>query len=74
MTVLGCVYYINQSSESQESEEEENIPDHVLPPENNWENNEEIEIFRDYLRIRTDHPDINYGVFTLFDFLWLEQY
>jgi hypothetical protein len=28
---------------------------------NIWENNEEIEIFREYLRIPTVHPDIDYG-------------
>lgn len=26
-----------------------------------WENNEEIQIFREYLRIPTVHPDINYS-------------
>lgn len=26
-----------------------------------WENNEEIEIFREYLRIPSVHPDIDYG-------------
>lgn len=25
-----------------------------------WENNEEIRIFREYLRIATVHPDIDY--------------
>lgn len=27
-----------------------------------WENNEEIKIFREYLRIPTVHPDIDYGM------------
>lgn len=26
-----------------------------------WENNEEIEIFRKYLRIPSVHPDVDYG-------------
>lgn len=26
-----------------------------------WENNEEIQIFREYLRIPTVHPNIDYG-------------
>jgi aminoacylase len=26
-----------------------------------WENNEEIKLFREYLRIPSVHPDINYG-------------
>lgn len=26
-----------------------------------WENNEEIEIFREYLRIPSVHPNIDYG-------------
>lgn len=26
-----------------------------------WENNEEIEIFREYVRIKSVHPDIDYG-------------
>lgn len=29
--------------------------------ETNYENNEEIKIFRDYLRIPTVHPNIDYG-------------
>jgi len=28
-----------------------------------WENNEEIKIFRDYLRIKTEHPNIDYSKF-----------
>lgn len=28
---------------------------------NLWNNNEEIEIFREYLRIPTVHPNVNYG-------------
>lgn len=33
-----------------------------------WENNEEIQIFREYLRIPSVHPNISYGnlFFTLF--------
>lgn len=27
-----------------------------------WENNEEIKLFREYLRIPTVHPDVNYGM------------
>lgn len=27
----------------------------------NWSKNAEIKIFQDYLKIRTDHPDVNYG-------------
>lgn len=27
-----------------------------------WENNEEIQIFREYLRIPTVHPNIDYGL------------
>lgn len=26
-----------------------------------WENNEEIELFREYLRIPSVHPNIDYG-------------
>lgn len=26
-----------------------------------WENNEEIQIFREYLRIPTVHPDVDYS-------------
>lgn len=26
-----------------------------------WENNEEIKIFREYLRIPSVHPDVDYG-------------
>lgn len=26
-----------------------------------WANNEEIELFREYLRIPTVHPDVNYS-------------
>lgn len=26
-----------------------------------WENNEEIKLFREYLRIPSVHPDIDYG-------------
>lgn len=28
-----------------------------------WENNEEIKIFREYLRIPSVHPNIDYGKF-----------
>lgn len=28
-----------------------------------WESNEEIQIFREYLRIPSVHPDVNYGKF-----------
>lgn len=27
-----------------------------------WESNEEIQIFREYLRIPSVHPDVNYGI------------
>lgn len=27
----------------------------------NWENNEEIQIFREYLKIPSVHPNIDYG-------------
>lgn len=27
----------------------------------NWENNEEIKIFREYLKIPSVHPNIDYG-------------
>ena len=26
-----------------------------------WENNKEIQLFREYLRIPTVHPNVNYG-------------
>lgn len=26
-----------------------------------WENNKEIQLFREYLRIQTVHPNIDYG-------------
>lgn len=29
---------------------------------NEWENNQEIQIFRQYLRIPTVHPDIDYSM------------
>lgn len=29
----------------------------------NWSENEEIKIFQEYLKIRTDHPDVDYGEF-----------
>lgn len=29
--------------------------------EQNWTQNAEIQIFQEYLRIRTDHPDVNYS-------------
>lgn len=29
--------------------------------EKNWAQNNEIQIFQEYLRIRTDHPDVNYS-------------
>lgn len=29
----------------------------------NWSNNAEIKIFQEYLKIRTDHPDVDYGMF-----------
>ena len=29
----------------------------------NWSNNAEIKIFQEYLKIRTDHPDVDYGTF-----------
>jgi len=32
-----------------------------------WENNEEIKIFRDYLRIKTEHPNIDYSKFIDFN-------
>lgn len=34
------------------------------PPPPIWENNEEIEIFREYLRIPTVHPNIDYSKIT----------
>lgn len=33
----------------------------TLQKPSNWENNEEIKIFRDYLRIPSVHPDVDYG-------------
>lgn len=30
-----------------------------------WENNEEIKLFREYLRIPSVHPDIDYGKFVI---------
>lgn len=32
-----------------------------------WENNEEIKIFREYLRIPSVHPNIDYGNFLNFE-------
>lgn len=29
-----------------------------------WENNEEIRLFREYLKIPSVHPDVNYGITT----------
>lgn len=33
-----------------------------------WENNEEIKLFREYLRIPSVHPDIDYGKCNFFFF------
>lgn len=43
---------------------------------NDWENNEEIKIFREYLRIPSVHPNINYGNWGIFlkNFLFWENY
>lgn len=30
-----------------------------------WESNSEIQRFREYLRIKTVHPDVNYGEYLL---------
>lgn len=32
-----------------------------VPATSKWENNEEIELFRQYLRIPTVQPHVNYG-------------
>lgn len=29
--------------------------------QDNWSENAEIKIFQEYLKIRTDHPDVDYG-------------
>lgn len=34
----------------------------------NWTNNEEIQIFQEYLRIPSVHPDIDYGEILLWMF------
>lgn len=39
-----------------------------LPESSPWYGNEEIRIFREYLRIPTVHPDIDYGRKFLFKF------
>lgn len=31
-----------------------------------WENNEEIQILREYLRIKSVHPDINYSNISIY--------
>lgn len=31
----------------------------------NWENNEEIAIFREYLRIPSVHPDVDYSAYII---------
>lgn len=31
-----------------------------------WENNDEIEVFREYLRIPSVHPNVDYGKFSDF--------
>lgn len=33
-----------------------------------WESNEEIQIFREYLRIASVHPDIDYSECPIIDF------
>lgn len=40
---------------------------------NNWESNEEIQILREYLRIPSVHPDVDYGKSEYFsiEFLFL---
>lgn len=64
------MYYVSEVSEATEDEHEDisvpadrniSIPI-TTEKEVSWDNNEEIEIFREYLRIRTDHPDIDYGI------------
>lgn len=39
-----------------------------LPESSPWYGNEEIRIFREYLRIPTVHPNIDYGTIFLFKF------
>ncbi len=47
------------------------VPD--LPPSSPWFGNEEIRILREYLRIPTVHPNINYGInFAMFTIACLQ--
>lgn len=49
-------------SKEAENHSFENEFKHLNSSRSDWESNEEIQIFREYLRIRTDHPDIDYGI------------
>ena len=39
-----------------------------------WENNKDIQIFRDYLKIPSVHPNVNYSKWLSFDILIVHAY
>lgn len=61
MGAIACFYilHVQQSKNSQNEANQSENPEKPVPLK--WRGNEEIKIFREYLRIATVHPDINYS-------------
>lgn len=62
--IISYVRY-NQNQDASKNENTANSnsssPDVAIPEPIEWEENEEIKIFREYLQIPSVHPDIDYG-------------
>lgn len=60
--MCGIVYFVYDAKHQDEPVSEFNSPKPFNPHTAiEWEDNEEINIFRQYLRIPTVHPNVNYG-------------
>lgn len=54
--VVACIIYFSTGMTSSDNHSQND-----LPTPSKWANNEEIRLFREYLRIPTVHPNIDYG-------------
>lgn len=54
---------IDEVNGTESSHNDTTNEDITVPNRPDWENNEEIKLFREYLRIPTVHPDIDYSKF-----------
>lgn len=59
VAIITCAIYFPYNLKLEEEEYPQIVEQEQI--HNEWEDNEEIQIFREYLRIPSVHPDIDYG-------------